>query len=83
MLICIICQLFRSVSDYGKCCIKLKLLPVGVHSCSCANFSGCHGNGSQEIIKKTGEIIIIFIICVIPKCGLSLINTSKDISMLI
>ena len=32
MLICIICQLLRSVSDYDKCCIKLKLLPVGVHS---------------------------------------------------
>ena len=51
--------------------------------CSCASFSGCHGNRSQEIIKKTGEIIIIFIICVILKCGLSPINTSKDISMLI
>ena len=33
--------------------------------------------------EKTGEIIIIFIICVILKCGLSPFNTSKDISMLI
>ena len=51
--------------------------------CSCASFSGCHSNRSQEITKKTGEIIIIFIICVILKCSLSPINTSKDISMLI
>ena len=29
----------RSVSDHGKCRIKLKISTVGVHSCVCWEFS--------------------------------------------
>ena len=32
MLICIMCQFSRSLSDHGKCGIKLKLSPVEFHS---------------------------------------------------
>ena len=50
--------------------------------CSFGTFNGCHGNGSQELIKNR-EKMLIFVICVIFKCDLSPIYTSKVISLFI
>ena len=50
--------------------------------CSVGTFNGCHGNNSQELIKNR-EKMLIFVICVIFKCDLSPINTSKGISLFI
>ena len=45
-----------SESDHDKCGIKLNLSKVGVHSyVVLGSFSGCHGIGSQELIKKEGK----------------------------
>ena len=41
---------------------------------------GCHGNGSQELIKNRGKMLI-FVICVIFKCNLFPINISKGIGL--
>ena len=46
--------------------------------CSFGTFNGCHGNGSQELIKSRGKMLI-FVICVIFKCDLFPINISKGI----
>ena len=48
--------------------------------CSFGTFSGCHGNGSQELIKNR-EKMLIFVICVNFKCNLPPINKSKGISL--
>ena len=50
--------------------------------CSFGTFNGCHGNGSQELLKNR-EKMLVFVICVIFKCNLSPINTSKGISLFI
>ena len=57
--------------------IKLKLSTVGVNFCVFWKF----GNGSQELIKNRGKMVI-FVICVIRKCDLFLINTPQGISMI-
>ena len=49
---------------------------------SFGTFNGCHGNDSQELFKNR-EKMLIFVICLIFKCDLSPINTSKGISLFI
>ena len=72
-----------SESDHDKCGIKLNLSKVGVHSyVVLGSFIGCHGIGSQELIKKEGKWTS-FVICVILKCHLPPVNTPKDFSMVI
>ena len=63
-LICIMCHFFRSVSDHGKCGIKLKLSTVGVHLSVVlidSVVAMATGAKTQEFIKNRG----IFVICVI------------------
>ena len=50
--------------------------------CSFGSFIGCHGNGSQELIKNKGKMVI-FVIYVIHKCNLPPINTPQGISPVI
>ena len=37
--------------------------------CSFGSFTGCHDNGSKELIKTRGKLVI-FLVCVIFKCNL-------------
>ena len=50
--------------------------------CSNGSFSGCHGNGSQKLIKNRGKWSFLSFI-VIQKCDLPQINTPQGINMVI
>ena len=49
---------------------------------STGTFNGYHGNDSQKLIKNRDKMLI-FVICVIFKCDLPIINISKGISLFI
>ena len=46
------------------------LNPLILFMCILGIFSGFHGNGSQNVIKKTEEKLSFFYFCVIVKCDL-------------
>ena len=63
MLICIMCHFFRS----WQMRYQIEALHCGsLFMCSFGTFNGCHGNGSQELIKNR-EKMLFFVICGIFK----------------